>query len=172
MKLNGFAKTFAWTLVRAGRVELNKGKKCLDGIRTEVLREILDWIFNTDATAPRVFWLHGQAGKGKSAIAHTIVLQAENLGMLGSCFCFTRDRQHEGLHAMLFPTIAHDLADRDPHLRLLLAEVINNYPSLKAATAIAEQWKRLIVELLSQLVESSLGNVVVVIDALYESAYS
>ena len=156
-------------LVHAGRVGLVKGKKCLDGTRTQVLNEIVDWIDSTDVTAPRIFWLHGQAGKGKSAIAHSIALYAQNLGMLGSCFCFTRVRQHEGLHTRLFPTIARDLADRDLRLRVLLAKVITNNHSLTDTKDVAEQWERFIVEPLSRLEGSLTGNVVVVIDALDES---
>ena len=63
-------------LVCVGKVELNKAKKCLDGTRIEILNEIVDWINNTDAATPRIFWLYGQTGKGKSAIVHTIALQA------------------------------------------------------------------------------------------------
>ena len=157
------------SLAYASRVGLIKGKKCLDGTRTEVLREVVDWINNTDATASPIFWLHGQAGRGKSAIAHTVALQARNLGILGSCFCFTRVRQHEGLHTKLFPTIARDLAGRDLRLRPLLTEVIANNPSLKDTADIAEQWEKFIVEPLSLLEGSSTGNTVVVIDALDES---
>ena len=103
-------------LPRADRAGLNRAKKCLDGMRIEILNEIVDWINNTDAATPRIFWLYGQAGKGKSAIAHTISLQAQNLGMLGSCFCFSCIRQHEQLHIKLFQIIALDLADRDIRL--------------------------------------------------------
>ena len=156
-------------LVCAGEVGLIKGKKCLDGTRTKILNEVIDWINTTDASASRIFWLHGQAGKGKSAIAHTIALQARNLGMLGSCFCFTRVRQHEGLHTKLFPTIARDLADHDLRLRPLLAKAIINNHSLRNTADIAEQWERFIVEPLSRLGRSSPGNVVVIIDALDES---
>src|SRR5438128_2155226 len=79
-------------LEHAEQVGLNGSKKCLDGTRIEILNEIVDWINNSDAATPRIFWLSGQAGKGKSAIAHTIALHAHNLGMLGSCFCFSRVR--------------------------------------------------------------------------------
>ena len=156
-------------LICAGRVGLNKEKKCFDGTRTEILKDVVDWINNTDATTPRILWFHGQAGKGKSSIAHTIALQAENLGILGSCFCFTRVRQHEGLHMKLFPTIARDLSGRDLRLRPLLAEVITNKPSLRDTEDVGEQWQKFILEPLSQLDGSSIGNVVVVIDALDES---
>ena len=156
-------------LICAGRVGLNKEKKCLDGTRTEILNEIIDWISSTDAATPRIFWLYGQAGRGKSAIAHTIALQAKNLGILGSCFCFSRVRQHEGLHLKLFPTIARGLADRDLRLRPLLAEIIASDHSIRDTEDIAEQWEKFIFEPLSQLQDSSTGNVVVVIDALDES---
>ena len=69
----------------------------------------------------------------------------------------------------LFPTIARDLADRDLRLRPLLAEVITNNHSLRDTEDIAEQWQKFILEPLSQLQDSSTGNVVVVIDALDES---
>ena len=156
-------------LVCAGEVGLIEGKKCLDGTRTKILNEVMDWINNTDASAPRIFWLYGQAGKGKSAIAHTIALQARNLGMLGLCFCFTRVRQHEGLHTKLFPTIARGLADHDLCLRPLLAKAIIHDHSLRNTADVAEQWERFIVKPLSRLERYLSGNVVVVIDALDES---
>ena len=156
-------------LERAERVGPNEAKKCLDGTRTDILNEIIDWINNEDATAPRIFWLYGQAGKGKSAIAHTIALHARNLGMLGSCFCFSRVRQHEGLHMKLFQTIAHDLAGLDLRVRLLLDEVVSqNYSSKKRANTV-EEWKGFILGPLSRLEGSFTGNVVIVIDALDES---
>ena len=153
-------------LEHAERVGLNEAKKCLDGTRTEILNEIVDWINNKDAATPRIFWLHGQAGKGKSAIAHTIAVHAQNVGMLGSCFCFSRVRQHEELHLKLFPTIAHDLAGRNLRLRLLLGGV--NYSS-KKRPGIVEEWQRLILEPFSRLEGSFTRNIVIVIDALDES---
>ena len=159
----------SYCLTCADRVGLNEAKKCLDGTRIEILNEIVDWINNTDAATPCVFWLYGQAGKGKSAIAHTIAWQVQNLGMLGSCFCFSRVRQHEQLHMKLFPTIARDLADRDLRLRPLLVEVTTNDHLLRDTADIIAQWNKLILEPLSQLKGSPTGNVVVVIDALDES---
>ena len=159
------------SLVCAGQVGLIKGKKCLDGTRTEILGEILDWINSTDPATPPILWLHGQAGRGKSAIAHTIALQAQNLGMLGSCFCFNRTRHHEGLHVKLFTTIARHLADYDLRLRQTLAEVIATCYALRDTADMAEQWQKFILEPFFQL-EGPLfrnGNVVVVIDALDES---
>ena len=92
---------------------LNTTKKCLDGTRGEILQEIVNWIHNLDVNVPWIFWLHGQAGRGKSAIAHTIALWFKNVGGLGSCFCFARDRQTERRHEKMLSTIAHDLTRRD-----------------------------------------------------------
>ena len=156
-------------LACADRAGLNEAKKCLDGTRIEILNEIIDWINNTDVATSRIFWLYGQAGKGKSAIAHTIALQAQNLGMLGSCFCFGRARQHEQLHMKLFPTIARDLAVRDLRLRPLLVEVTTNNHSLRDTADVRAQWINLILKPLSQLKGPPTGNVVVVIDGLDES---
>ena len=125
---------------------------------------------NTDSATPPVLWLHGQAGRGKSAIAHTIALQAQNLGMLGLCFCFSRARHHEGLHLKLFTTIAHHLADHNLHLRQILAEVIANDYSLRDTADIAEQLQKFILEPFSQLEGPLFRNIIVVIDALDKSS--
>ena len=118
---------------------------------------------------PPVLWLHGQTGRGKSAITHTIALQAQNLGMLGSCFCFSHVRHHEKLHVKLFVTIACDLADGDLHLRQILAEVIANDHLLRDTRDIAEQLKKLILKPLSKLKGPLSRNVIIVINALDES---
>ncbi|KAG6332238.1 hypothetical protein ID866_6853 [Astraeus odoratus] len=156
-------------MVYAAGVGLNTTKKCLDGTRIEILNAIIDWINDIDVNAPRIFWLHGQAGKGKSAIAHTVALHAKNLGVLGSCFCFTRVRQKEGLQGKLIPTIARDLVDRDLRLRPLLVDAIASDRSLKETEDVLQQWQKFILEPLSKLRGPATGNVVMVIDALDES---
>ena len=128
-------------LEQAERVGLNEAKKCLDGTRTEILNEIADWINSEDAATPRIFWLCGQAGKGKSAIAHTIAMYAQNIGMLGSCFCFNRVRQHEKLHVKLFPTIAHDFAGLNLRLRLLLDEVVRERHTSTNRLNAVKEWQ-------------------------------
>jgi len=57
----------------AGGAGLNKQKVCLEGTREELLKEICDWINDTEEDTPRIFWLHGPAGTGKSSIAHTLL---------------------------------------------------------------------------------------------------
>lgn len=156
-------------LAYASGAGLNTTKKCLDGTRTEILAEIVDWINNPKPNAPRVFWLFGQAGIGKSAIAHTIAMQFKDLGRLGSCFCFARDRQADRRHEKIFTTIARDLASRDLRFRATLATVIASDHSLKSTPDVTQQWRKLIVDPILNISDFALGNVVIVIDALDES---
>ena len=153
----------------AGGTGHDTTKKCLDGTRTEILREIVDWIHNPDVNVPRIFWLYGQAGKGKSAIAHTIALWFKNSGGLGSCFCFARDRQAERRKEKMLTTISRDLADWDPRFRRALAGVFANNRSLMATPDVLQQWEKLILAPLSQVSSEIAGNIVIVVDALDES---
>ncbi|KAG1887429.1 uncharacterized protein F5891DRAFT_1199979 [Suillus fuscotomentosus] len=72
---------------------LDTMKQCLQGTRTGILSQITDWINGSGDAAQRVLWLSGPAGKGKSAIAHTIANWFKESGGLGSCFCFDRHRE-------------------------------------------------------------------------------
>ncbi|KIM50554.1 hypothetical protein SCLCIDRAFT_797416, partial [Scleroderma citrinum Foug A] len=153
----------------AADVGLKTTKKCLEGTRKEMLKEIVDWIHDPDVNASRIMWLHGQAGKGKSAIAHTIAMWSKNVGELGSCFCFARDRQTERLENKMLSTIARDLANHDPTFRRVLARAIEDDNTLRTTTDVMQQWERLLLGPLSKVSGGMVGNVVLVIDALDES---
>lgn len=156
-------------LAYAAGAGLNTTKKCLEGTRTEILSEIVDWINSPEVDSPRVFWLFGQAGTGKSSIAHTVAMRFKDLGRLGSCFCFARDRQTERRHEKMFTTIARDMAGRDLLFRAALAGAIVSDPSLRTTPDVTQQWEKLIREPLSKVTDTALGNVLIVIDGLDES---
>ncbi|KIO01502.1 hypothetical protein M404DRAFT_149928, partial [Pisolithus tinctorius Marx 270] len=153
----------------AGGAGLNTMKKCLENTRTEILQDIINWVNDTHPDARRILWLHGQAGRGKSAIAHTIASWLEDVGGLGSCFCFARDRQAERRAEKMLTTISHDLASHYPAFRRALGRVLAEGPSLKTTPDLLKQWQKLILEPLCKAAGSIVGNVVVVIDALDES---
>ncbi|KAI6103306.1 hypothetical protein EDD16DRAFT_1715303 [Pisolithus croceorrhizus] len=153
----------------AGGAGINTAKICLDGTRTEILQDIMNWINDPDPSAPRILWLHGQAGRGKSAIAHTIASWVKGVGGLGSCFCFARDRQADRRDEKIFTTIARDLAGRDQSFRRALADALSKDHSLKTTIDVMQQWQKLILEPLSKVDGTIVGNAVVVIDALDES---
>lgn len=147
---------------------LDTSKTCLPETRIELLMDIVNWINSPDDKVPRVMWLYGVAGKGKSAIAHTIAQWSKDLGQLGSFFCFDRNREADRRHEKMFTTIARDLAHRDIRLRKEVSAVISADATIKDTADVAQQWQKLIFEPLLKLA-SVLGPVVIVIDALDES---
>ncbi|KAG6329223.1 hypothetical protein ID866_9867 [Astraeus odoratus] len=96
-------------------------KKCLDGTRGDLLADIIRWIDDPDPNVPRMFYLHGQAGERKSAVAHTIAVWADRGNIRA---VLPRNRQAEYLEQRLFTTIAHDPAHRGPLLRRAVADTI------------------------------------------------
>ena len=68
-------------------------RQCLPGTHEEVLREIMDWVNSTDGQVSRMFVLSGVTGSGKSLIVHTIARLFDDVGCLGSSFCFDCSNQ-------------------------------------------------------------------------------
>ncbi|KIK13405.1 hypothetical protein PISMIDRAFT_118949 [Pisolithus microcarpus 441] len=153
----------------AGGAGLNTMKKCLENTRREILEDIITWVNDASPDAPCILWLHGQAGRGKSAVAHTIASWFKDMGGLGSCFCFARDRQGEHREEKMLTTIARDLAGHYPAFRRALAHALAEDHTLKTTPDLLQQWQKLILEPLSRAKGAIVGNVVVVIDALDES---
>jgi hypothetical protein len=148
---------------------LDTRKRCLQGTRMKILSEITEWVNSIGDNVPRVLWLSGPAGKGKSAIAHTIADWFEDVGGLGSCYTFDRQREADRRHEKIFSTIARDLADRDPEMRRALAGVVQAASSLKKTADILQQWQKLLIEPLGKSSRSTGESIVIVIDALDES---
>ena len=149
-----------------GGAGLDTRKFCLEGTRHEILDEITTWINNTEDNTTRILWLHGEAGTGKSSIAHTIADRFKKLGRLGSCYCFDHNQMAAQRDKNIFTTIARDLADRDKQMRRQLANAIHQDMSLKHTTDIQQQWKELIMKPAKTFSETMAGPVVIVIDAL------
>jgi len=148
---------------------LDTRKQCLQGTRTEILSQITEWVNSTGDNVQRVLWLSGPAGKGKSAIAHSIAKWVNDMGGLGSCYCFDRQQEADRRHEKIFSTIARDLADRDPEMRRALADAIKPANSPKKTADIIQQWQKLLIEPLKKPSGSTGEPIVIVIDALDES---
>ncbi|KAG1727941.1 uncharacterized protein EDB91DRAFT_1060886, partial [Suillus paluster] len=148
----------------AGR---NTSKNCLPGTREDILSEIKCWIHSTEKDVPRVLWLTGTAGKGKSAIAHTIANWDERVD-IRACFCFDHTKKTEGCHEKIFTTIARDLADCDPIMREALACAVHNNNELKHTNDISRQWQELLAGPLGEASKGITAPVLITIDALDE----
>jgi hypothetical protein len=151
-----------------GGAGFNTQKICLEGTRREILDEITSWV-NCSEDAPRIFWLHGNAGTGKSFISHTIAHRFKKIGRLGSCFCFDRTRIAQERNQRIFSTIARDLADQDKHMKTTLMDAIRGDTSLKNTMDILQQWKEMILKPAQRLSEEIVGPILIIIDALDES---
>ncbi|TBU26192.1 hypothetical protein BD311DRAFT_808620, partial [Dichomitus squalens] len=147
---------------------LDSGRACLEGTRVKTLGALRDWINNSKADAPRVLFLLGGAGTGKSSIAHSIGAHSRDRRRLGSFFSFNRTFQSERPPKYVFSTIAHDLANWNPAFRRALANVLHDQGDLVGSVDIAKQWEGLILEPLKRV--DFVGPVVVVVDAFDESS--
>ncbi|KAJ7833331.1 hypothetical protein B0H14DRAFT_2178507, partial [Mycena olivaceomarginata] len=63
---------------------------CLEGTRVDLLADLRAWSRNPDS--PRIFWLDGMAGTGKSAIARSFChMLRDDKQLGGSFFCLRGD---------------------------------------------------------------------------------
>lgn len=138
------------------------GKGCLPGTRQTLINEILEWV-NNDAL-PQVLVISGQAGTGKSAIAHTVAGLFREQNRLGSIFCF--NRSYKDRRNFVFSTIARDLADGDDIWRRELVKAIGK-ASVRKSKDPGLQFHELILRPSAEV--TTIGPVVIVIDALDES---
>src|SRR6266404_9670134 len=108
----------------------NKG--CLTGTRTAFLDFIVNWA--NDPASERCLVLLGQAGTGKSSIAHEIARRFDNMHRLTSSFFFLRKERAKQEARHLFTTLARDLADRYPSFKAALGNVVKDNSSLRVGT--------------------------------------
>jgi tRNA A37 threonylcarbamoyladenosine biosynthesis protein TsaE len=75
------------------------------------LEDITKWANDRSLASPRVFWLTGQAGSGKTTIVYTIAKRFEEGGNANqhNFFC-SRQFQETQVQTRILPTIAYQLA--------------------------------------------------------------
>jgi DNA polymerase III delta prime subunit len=144
-------------------------KRCLPGTREDFLHHIVKWVENTNSKHALV--LFGQAGTGKSSIAHEVARHFENK-CLGSYFTFLRKEGSKHDAYQLFTTLARDLSDHHSTFKLALGRVVKDNSSLRSSRDYRTLFERLLLEPLRNLNEPLPGPVLIVIDALDESGDS
>jgi len=93
-----------------------KREECTRGTRIKILETITEWANDSSSGSPRVFWLTGQAGSGKTTIAYTITKRFEKDGyadlhtVLGGNFLCSRQFGETRTRTRIIPTIAYQLA--------------------------------------------------------------
>jgi NACHT domain len=136
------------------------------GTRVAFLEFIINWVNNPDSE--RALVLFGQAGSGKSSIAHEIARLFNKMHRLTSSFIFVRREQSVQKAYHVFTTLARDLADRYPSFKIALGNVVKDNTALRVGTRDYDTlFESLILEPLKNL--HIVGPILIVIDALDES---
>jgi len=84
-------------------------EECTPGTRVKILKDISKWANDSSPQSPRVFWLTGQAGSGKTTIAYTITKRFGNANTLGGNFLCSRQFEETREGTRIIPTIAYQL---------------------------------------------------------------
>src|ERR1700744_3698405 len=95
--------------------------ECLQGTRTDLLKQITEWATAPWVAAPEkrhklIFLLSGMAGTGKSTVSRTVARSFKNKNQLGASFFFKRGEKDRGNAKKLFPTLIRQLVQLIPGL--------------------------------------------------------
>ncbi|KAJ6457008.1 hypothetical protein C8R47DRAFT_1328625 [Mycena vitilis] len=137
--------------------------RCHPQTRKMVFEIILSWT-NNALHGPRVLWVHGEAGSGKSAICQTVAEYCAESGQLGATFFFSHGKGDLSDGRLFFPTLAYKLAGKLPGLRAPLSRAIEFNPSI-IRQSLEAQVQKLIVEPFSTIHHPPTPTLIV-IDAL------
>ncbi|KAF9024801.1 hypothetical protein BDP27DRAFT_1438081 [Rhodocollybia butyracea] len=147
---------------------IDDDKICLPDTRRAIIKEITDWVQpKDDSKASRTYILYGEAGTGKSAIAHTVGKELQELQFLVGFFAFNRSMLESRTPSNALHTIAYTLGAGDHDFAEGLIQSFEEDPSISGSTSIQRQWEKLIVAP-AQRVDPA-KHVVIIFDALDES---
>jgi len=127
----------------------------------------MEWANDPEAASPKILILFGQAGTGKSTIAHEVARRFHDMGCLTTSYFFVRRSTSKRESYRFFATLARDLCSRCPAYKAALGQSIDNNPDV----IYAQDYTTLFDVLLRDPLENIrfVGPVVIVIDALDES---
>ena len=147
--------------------EFDRNKGCFPQTHVKFLDTIICWVNNPEPSSPRVLVLFGQAGTGKSAIAHEIAHLYNCMNHLTTSYFFVRNNPSGHEPYRFFTTLAQDLCRISPAFRAALANIIN----LKPWLVHVRNYTTLVESLLQDPIKdlSFVGPVFIVIDALDEN---
>ena len=145
---------------------------CADGTRVKILEDITKWANDRSLASPRVFWLTGHGGSGKTTIAYTIAkrFESDNANqhtVLGGSFLCSRRFEETQSQFRILPTIAYQLA----HKCKSYANALHIADKFDAVDHdVSSQMKGLIVEpwQLSKAVRDPESSYLIIIDGLDE----
>jgi len=121
-----------------------------------------------DLDAPRIFWINGLAGTGKTTIAYTVAKRCDDseIFRLGASFFCSRDDVDSSNPKFVFTTIADQLGQFYPPFQEQLTRAHVANPGLKYSS-VSNQLEKLIVKPL-RAVRDNFPACVLVLDAVDE----
>ncbi|KAG8701130.1 hypothetical protein FRC09_005542 [Ceratobasidium sp. 395] len=140
-------------------------RNCTPNTRMAIRREIHSWA-NTLAT-PKIYWLNGMAGTGKTTVVYSICEQLDKACQLGASFFCSRLLPECRNVMRLVPTIAYQLAQFSHPFRTALCDTLAEDQDASTYN-VATQFEKLVKEPLLEVMDTLPDNMVVVIDALDE----
>ena len=102
---------------------------CFPGTRKTLLDRISVWFNEDNPGVPRIFWLSGLGGTGKTAVSHTVCEELRVNGQLGASFFFSRDEADRRRVTSIIPTLAFQLASVNSTYRRKLCDVLKVHPN-------------------------------------------
>ncbi|KAF5311144.1 hypothetical protein D9619_007805 [Psilocybe cf. subviscida] len=120
--------------------------KCDEGTRTSMILGMKNFVQDGDATSfPTLYWLHGPAGAGKSALAQSLSLELKSEGDHAASFFFSRTSAGRSNGNQLIVTLAYQLATNFPALQHFMLKVVKANPAILTASN-SMQMQRLIID--------------------------
>ncbi|KAJ7436933.1 hypothetical protein FB451DRAFT_1152899 [Mycena latifolia] len=138
--------------------------RCHPQTRTRMLDTLYHWA-TAENTIHSIYWLHGPAGAGKSAIMQTLCQRLQDGGRFIGSFFFKRSHTTRGNAKALFMTLAYQLALHHPELKGPISESIEGDPS-SVGRGMDIQIAKLIIEPCAALTNSP--SITLLIDGLDE----
>ncbi|KAJ7905818.1 hypothetical protein B0H14DRAFT_2661763 [Mycena olivaceomarginata] len=138
---------------------------CHPGTRLVIMRKLEAWATDPNPEST-LFWLHGSAGVGKSAIAQMFAGRCKSLDVLGASFFFKRGHHKRGTWDGLVTTLAYQLALSISEFSLPLQQAVES-DKLVVGRGLTTQFQTMMVEPFAQL-PPLLFRPVIVLDGLDE----
>ncbi|KAG8791779.1 hypothetical protein FRC12_008122 [Ceratobasidium sp. 428] len=143
---------------------LGRGE-CTPNTRVELLEQLQAWA--CDDNAPKIYWLNGMAGTGKTTIAYSLCEYLQTTQKLGaSFFCSQRLPECRDVNRIV-PSISYRLSLFSIPFRHALASVLQDDEDAHNQP-LQRQFEGLFVQPLRNTTVTFPANIVIVIDALDE----
>ncbi|KAH7317519.1 WD40-repeat-containing domain protein [Rhizoctonia solani] len=142
-------------------------RACLKGTREAILNQIITWTQNRDSTESFI-WISGQAGMGKSSIAHSLCYRLDKFQALAGCFFCQGNNSDSSNPLQLINSIVHDIASQCPAYALEVAHAIRANRRL-CTSHLSLRYEGLIKIPLERLKSLSISKtLILIVDALDE----